>query len=247
VKVEEKMPGTQHILVVDDDREIRDLVSRFLRKNGFRVDAAADGREMKRVLELAKIDLVVLDRVMPGEDGLSLCRELRKRNRVPVIMLTLLGTETDRIVGLEVGADDYIVKPFSPHELLARVRAVLRRANELPLHQALQEAPVLEFIGWKLDRSRRQLQSPHGPTISLTDGEFDLLVALAEHPQVVLSREQLLDLARGRGAIAFDRSVDMQIARLRRKIERNPEEPELIKTVRNKGYVFTPPVVSGAT
>lgn len=236
------MESAPHILVVDDDREIRDLVSRFLRKNGLRVETAADGREMKRVLEHAKIDLVVLDRVMPGEDGLTLCKELRKRSRVPVILLTLLGTETDRIVGLEVGADDYMVKPFSPHELLARVKAVLRRANELPVHQTLREAAVLHFIGWRLDRRLRQLQSPEGLLIPLTDGEFDLLVALAEHAQVVLSRDQLLDLTRGRSASAFDRSIDMQITRLRRKIEDDADEPELIKTVRHKGYLFTPAV-----
>jgi two-component system OmpR family response regulator len=233
------MQSTPHILLVDDDREIRDLLSRFLRKNGLRVDTAADGREMKRALGRAKIDLVLLDRVMPGEDGLTLCRELRKQSRIPVIMLTLLGTETDRIVGLEMGADDYIVKPFSPHELLARVKAVLRRANDLPVRHSLQEARVLRFVGWSLDRRRRQLESPQGVIVTLTDGEFDLLVALAEHPQVVLTREQLLDLARGRGAIAFDRSIDMQVTRLRRKIEADPDEPELIKTVRNKGYIFT--------
>jgi two-component system OmpR family response regulator len=236
------MQSTPHILVVDDDREIRQLLSRFLRKNGLRVDTAADGREMKRALDQAKIDLVLLDRVMPGEDGLTLCRELRKQSRVPVIMLTLLGTETDRIVGLEMGADDYIVKPFSPHELLARVKAVLRRANDLPVQHCLQQATILRFAGWTLDRSRRQLKSPQRVIVSLTDGEFDLLVALVEHPQVILTREQLLDLARGRSAIAFDRSIDMQVTRLRRKIEANPDEPELIKTVRNKGYIFTPEV-----
>jgi len=233
------MQSTPHILIVDDDREIRDLLSRFLRKNGVRVDAAANGREMKRVLNQAKIDLVLLDRVMPGEDGLTLCREVRKQSRVPVIMLTLLGTETDRIVGLEMGADDYVVKPFNPHELLARVKAVLRRSNDLPVQNRLQDASVLRFSGWLLDRRRRRLESPQGVVVSMTDGEFGLLVALAEHPQVVLTREQLLDLARGRSAKAFDRSIDMQVTRLRRKIETNPDEPELIKTVRNKGYIFT--------
>lgn len=233
------MPSTPHILIVDDDREIRGLLSRFLCKNGLRVDAAANGREMKRALNQARIDLVLLDRVMPGEDGLTLCREIREQGRVPVIMLTLLGTETDRIVGLEMGADDYVVKPFNPHELLARVKAVLRRSNDLPVQNHLQKAPVLRFAGWVLDRSRRRLESPQGVTVSMTDGEFDLLVALAEHPQVALTREQLLDLARGRSAKAFDRSVDMQVTRLRRKIETDPDEPELIKTVRNKGYIFT--------
>jgi two-component system, OmpR family, response regulator len=236
------MSTAAHILVVDDDREIRDLLSRFLRKNGYRVDVAADGNEMKRMLDAARIDLIVLDRVLPGKDGLTLCRELRPSSRVPVILLTLLGADTDRIIGLEVGADDYLAKPFNPHELLARVKAVLRRTTELPIQNSLQNAPVLRFSGWALDRSRRRLQSPAGAIVSLTDGEFDLLVALAEHSQVVLTREQLLDLARGRSAIAFDRSIDMQVTRLRRRIEADPEEPELIKTVRNKGYMFTPEV-----
>jgi len=236
------MSGAAHILVVDDDREIRDLLSRFLRKNGYRVDVAADGNEMKRFLEGARIDLIVLDRVLPGKDGLTLCRELRASSRIPVILLTLLGADTDRIVGLEMGADDYLAKPFNPQELLARVKAVLRRTADIPLQHSLQKATVLRFCGWALDRSRRRLESPAGAIVSLTDGEFDLLVALAEHPQVVLTREQLLDLARGRSAIAFDRSIDMQVTRLRRRIEVDPEEPELIKTVRNKGYMFTPEV-----
>ncbi len=241
------MPSEPHILVVDDDREIRDLLSRFLRKNGLRVDVAADGREMKQILGQAKIDLVVLDRVMPGEDGLALCRELRSTSRMPIILLTLLGADTDRIVGLEMGADDYIQKPFNPHELLARIRAVLRRTNELPLDNTLQKARVLRFGGWILDRSRRRLQTQANVTVVLTDGEFDLLTAFAEHPLVVLSREQLLDLTRGRSAVAFDRSIDMQITRLRRKIEADPEQPSLIKTVRNKGYTFTAEVVGSAT
>ncbi len=241
------MPSEPHILVVDDDREIRDLLSRFLRKNGLRVDVAADGREMKQILGQAKIDLVVLDRVMPGEDGLALCRELRNTSRMPIILLTLLGADTDRIVGLEMGADDYIQKPFNPHELLARIRAVLRRTNELPLDNTLQKARVLRFGGWILDRSRRRLQTQANVTVVLTDGEFDLLTAFAEHPLVVLSREQLLDLTRGRSAVAFDRSIDMQITRLRRKIEVDPEQPSLIKTVRNKGYTFTAEVVGSAT
>ncbi len=240
------MSTAAHILVVDDDREIRDLLSRFLRKNGYRVDVAADGNEMKLLLENARIDLIVLDRVLPGKDGLTLCRELRTSSRVPIILLTLLGGDTDRIIGLEVGADDYLAKPFNPHELLARVKAVLRRTTDLPVQNSVQKAQVLRFSGWALDRSRRRLVSPAGAIVSLTDGEFDLLVALAEHPQVVLTREQLLDLSRGRSPIAFDRSIDMQVTRLRRRIEADPEEPEFIKTVRNKGYVFTPEVAGEA-
>ncbi|MGE0848469.1 MAG: response regulator [Hyphomicrobiaceae bacterium] len=240
------MDDAAHILVVDDDREIRELLSRFLRKNGYRVDVAGNGRDMKRVLDGARIDLIILDRIMPGEDGLTLCRDFRKQSRVPVILLTLLGAETERIVGLEMGADDYVVKPFSPQELLARVKAILRRTNDLPVQNSLQQAPVLRFAGWSLDRARRKLESPQEVIVAMTDGEFDLLVALAEHPQVILTREQLLNMARGRSAIAFDRSVDMQVTRLRRKIEADPDYPELIKTVRNKGYIFTPEVSGGA-
>lgn len=241
-----RMSTDAHILIVDDDRDIRDLLSRFLRKNGYRISAAADGNEMKHILETARIDLIVLDRVMPGSDGLSLCRELRATSRTPVILLTLLGGDTDRIIGLEIGADDYLAKPFNPHELLARIKAVLRRVSDLPLQSSLQKSPVLSFGGWKLDRSRRYLESPVGVLVSLTDGEFDLLLAFAERPQVILSREQLLDLSRGRSAAAFDRSIDMQITRLRRKIEADPEQPEIIKTVRNKGYVFTSEVTGAA-
>lgn len=195
---------------------------------------------MRGALARSKIDLVVLDRVLPGEDGIALCRALRKDSRIPVIMLTLLGSEPDRIAGLETGADDYVVKPFSPHELLARIRAVLRRANELPLQGGLQRAGILRFAGWTLDRTRRHLTSPDGATVTLTDGEFDLLVAFAEHPQVVLSREQLLDLARGRALVPFDRSIDVQVGRLRKKIENDPENPQLVKAVRARGYTFTP-------
>jgi two-component system OmpR family response regulator len=239
----EPMQSTPHILVVDDDREIRELLSRFLRKHGFRVDVAANGREMKGALERAKIDLVLLDRVMPGEDGLTLCREIREQSRVPVIMLTLLGNEMDRIVGFEMGADDYIVKPYSPNELVARVKAVLRRASELPPQNRPRQAALVLFAGWAMDRRRREIESPEGVVVTLTDGEFDLLLAFVEHPQMVLTREQLLDLARGRSGKAFDRSIDMQVTRLRRKIEADPNEPVFIKTVRNKGYIFTPDVV----
>ena len=240
------METQPHILIVDDDRDIRELLSKFLKKNGLRVDVAANGRDMKRALAESNIGLIILDRVMPGEDGLTLCRELRAHSRIPVIMLTLLGADTDRVVGLEMGADDYVQKPFSPQELLARIKAVLRRANDLPLQATLKSVSVLRFAGWTMDRNQRRLVSPAGVSVLLTDGEFDLLNAFAEHPKVILSREQLLDLARERTPIAFDRSIDMQIARLRRKIEADPETPELIKTIRNKGYVFTPEVDGSA-
>ncbi len=237
------MDSTPHILVVDDDREIRELITRFLKKNGYRADAAASGKEMRAAMVGADIDLIVLDRVMPGEDGLNLCRDLRRESRVPIILLTLLGSDTDRIVGLEMGADDYLTKPFNPQELLARIKAVLRRANDLPSKSALEKARRLTFAGWTIDRVARDLSNPDGVHVMLTDGEFDLLLAFVEHPQLSLTREQLLDLTRGRSAIAFDRSIDMQMTRLRRKIEVDPDSPEYIKTIRNKGYIFTPDVL----
>ncbi len=228
-----------HILIVDDDREIRELVARHLRKNGFQVDTAEDGIEMRKVLKTARIDLIVLDRVMPGEDGLSLCRELRKTSDTPVILLTLLGSDTDRIVGLEVGADDYVTKPFNPEEIVARIRAVLRRSNLLPpvMRQTLGRSIL--FAGWTLDCRSRRLTSPNGLVITLTDGEFDLLRVFAERPGIILTRDQLLDLTSGRQPGVFDRSVDMQIARLRRKLSAHTDASDIIKTIRQQGYMFT--------
>lgn len=234
------MESSPHILVVDDDREIRDLLSRFLRKHGFRVTAAAEGREMRKVLESGKFDLVVLDLMLPGEDGLSLCRWLRSTSPVPVIMLTAVGEETDRIIGLEMGADDYLAKPFNPRELLARIRAVLRRSEGLPKAEARKG--ILQFDGWRLDADRRELYRPDNELVPLTSGEYDLLAALVERAQRVLTRDQLLDLTRGRNTVPFDRSIDVQISRLRRKIEVDPREPARIKTVRGGGYVFAPEV-----
>jgi two-component system, OmpR family, response regulator len=242
-----KTENSGHILVVDDDREIRDLLGRFLGKHGYRVTAVADGKEMRRALADWKIDLVVLDLMLPGEDGLSLCRDLRTASRIPIIMLTMVGEETDRIIGLEMGADDYLPKPFSPRELLARMKAVLRRAQCAPAVAVDGKANVLHFAGWKLDIGRRRLESPKGLLVDLGAGEFDLLVALAEHPQRVLNRDQLLDLAHGRAEMPFDRSVDMQISRLRRKIEVDHTRPELIKTVRGGGYMFTAVVTQNET
>jgi two-component system OmpR family response regulator len=233
---------THHLLVVDDDREIRDLLARFLKKHGYRVTTARDGREMRRSLADWGVDLIILDLMLPGEDGLTLCRELRVGSDIPIIMLTAMGEETDRIVGLEMGADDYLPKPFNPRELLARVKAVLRRAYDISARQRSERDSVLRFAGWKLDLPRRQLESPEGVMVQLSGGEFDLLVAFVEHPQRILSRDQLLDLTRGRDAIPFDRSIDIQVSRLRRKIEVDPKEPEIIKTVRGTGYTFTPDV-----
>lgn len=230
--------ASAHILVVDDDRKIRDLTARFLRKHGYRVGDAANGREMDDHLANGNFDLIVLDLMMPGEDGLSICRRLRADTAIPIIMLTALGEETDRIVGLEMGADDYLPKPFNPRELLARIKAILRLGGDFR-----SPAPVsgrtLGFEGWTVDLSKRELRNPDGALVSLTAGEFDLLVALTERPQRVLNRDQLLDLTRGREAGAFDRAVDVQLSRLRRKIEADPKDPTLIKTVRGGGYMFT--------
>ncbi len=243
------MDRTPHLLVVDDDREIRSLVAQFLTKHGFRVTGVRDGAEMMRTLDGARVDLIVLDLMLPGEDGLSLCRRLRatpQTAQTPVIMLTAMGEETDRIVGLEMGADDYLAKPFSPRELLARIKAVLRRVSAPPVAGAPAAAgTVLRFEGWSLDLTKRELRSPDGVLVQLSAGEYDLLVAFVEHPQRVLTRDQLLDLARGRSAVPFDRSIDVQVSRLRRKIEPDPAEPALIKTVRGGGYLFTPIVSSG--
>jgi len=235
------MENTAHILIVDDDREIRDLLSRFLTRNGFRVSVAREEREMRKVLQDAAIDLVVLDAMLPGKDGFTICRELRATGPVPIIMLTAAGDETDRIVGLEMGADDYVPKPFNPRELLARMRAVLRRAAT-PVRTREPGGTRLRFAGWTLDTGRRQLLSPEGALVTLSTGEYDLLLALVERPQRTLSREQLLDLARGRGPVPFDRSIDVQVSRLRRKIEADPRSPEIIATVRGGGYLFAAPV-----
>jgi two-component system OmpR family response regulator len=233
-----------HLLVVEDDREIRDLVARFLTKHGFRASVAADGRAMDKVLDTAKINLVVLDVMLPGgEDGLALCRRLRADSSVPIVLLTALAEETDRIIGLELGADDYVTKPFSPRELLARIRAVLRRAPGQSLGGAPAEpSRVLAFNGWEVDLGRRHVYAPDRTRVSVTSGEFDLLVAFCDHPRRVLSRDQLLDLTHGRAPSAFDRSVDIQVSRLRHKIEADPKNPEMIQTVRSNGYFFAPEV-----
>ncbi len=236
------MEGSPHILVVDDNLEIRDLLSRFLVKDGFRVSTAPDGRAMHKVLSESTIDLIVLDLMLPGEDGLTLCRRLRAESDIPVVMLTAKGEEIDRVLGLEMGADDYLAKPFSTRELLARIKAVLRRVRSLPATRGSTEVEVFRFAGWKLDTAKWELESADGIIVPLSTGEFDLLLALIHHPQRVLSRDQLLDLARGRAATVFDRSIDTQVSRLRRKIEENPKDPKIIKTIWGGGYVFTPQV-----
>ncbi|MCY9811345.1 MULTISPECIES: response regulator [Aeromonas] len=230
--------GSPHILVVDDHSEIRDLLKRFLEQHGMRVSCARDGKEMKRLLDEREFDLLVLDLMMPGEDGLTLCRELRAKSRLPIIMLTAMGEETDRIIGLEMGADDYLSKPFNPRELLARIKAVMRRtqAESLPVPETLTRD--LRFDRWLLDVNRRELVDEEGVGMSLSTAEFDLLKVFLERPQRVLSRDQLLDLARGREAVAFDRAIDTLVSRLRRKLERDPKNPELIKTIWGGGYLF---------
>ena len=232
-----------HILVVEDDGEMRALIARFLRQNGYRVTAVRDGREMWETLAGASVDLVLLDIMLPGQSGLDLCRALRAKSGVPVIMVTARGEETDRVLGLELGADDYIPKPFGRAELLARVRALLRRARgETGAPQAGASGVLLRFGGWTLDTRRRELIAPDGTSIDLSGGEYDLLLAFCEHPQRVLSRDQLLDLARSRSAIGIDRSVDVMVSRLRRKIEPSDDSPAMIKTIRGAGYMFVPAV-----
>lgn len=237
------MSRSPHILIVEDDREIRSMVSRFLQKHGLRVSAADGARAMDRILETARIDLVVLDLMLPGEDGLSICRRLRATSKMPVIMLTASGEPVARVVGLEMGADDYVPKPFDPHELLARIKAVLRRTSALPA--AAEAAPaVLSFAGWCLDAVARELRNPEGSRVTLTSAEFDLLVAFCRHARRTLTRDQLLDLSQGRAGAPLDRSIDILVSRIRRKIERDPRDPQLIKTVRSGGYIFTPDVTT---
>lgn len=238
----EPAPQSEHLLVVDDDREIRDLLKRYLTKHGYRVTTARDGQEMRKALRDWQLDLIVLDLMLPGEDGLELCRNIRAISTIPVIMLTALGEETDRIIGLEMGADDYLPKPFNPRELLARIKAVMRRGRDGLSAPRAAGSETLVFADWRLDIAKRRLRSPQGVIVDLTSGEYDLLVAFAERPQRVLNRDQLLDITRGREAAPLDRSIDVQIGRLRRKIESDPANPELVKTVRGTGYIFTPEV-----
>ena len=226
-----------HLLVVDDDREIRDLLARFLEKHGFRVTAARDGRELRSLWPGSRFALAVLDLMLPGEDGLSLLRFIREEGRTPVVMLTAMGEETDRIVGLELGADDYVAKPFNPRELLARIRAVLRRV-EAAAGQAEPRAATFRFAGWTLETARRRLVSPAGVEVPLTGGEYELLAVLAERAGRVLTREMLMDLLHGRAAGPFDRAIDVAVSRVRRKLDDDGKNPTLIKTVRGGGYVL---------
>jgi len=237
------MSAGPHILVVDDHREIRELVSRALSKEGFRVSTAADGRAMRKVLADSRIDLILLDLMLPGEDGLSLCRSIRAGSNIPIIMLTAKGEEVDRIVGLEMGADDYLPKPFSSRELVARIKAVLRRSHEPAQTGNPEQRPKrYRFDRWTLDTGSRELLRADGVAVPLSTGEYDLLIAMVERPQRVLNRDQLLDLARGRSVAGLDRSIDTQVSRLRKKLELDPNDPKIIKTVWGGGYSFTPAV-----
>jgi two-component system OmpR family response regulator len=238
------------ILIVDDDEGIRNLVSSFLEKHGFQTDTAGDPMQMRAKLGGGRYDLIVLDVMMPGEDGLSTLRKLHADGGPPVIMLSAVGTDIDKIVGLEMGADDYMAKPCNPRELLARIRTVLRRQPGRADAPAMLKASapiggVLRFAGWTMDPVGRMLHDPDDNIVVLSDGEFRLLRAFIEHPRRVLTRDQLLDYARGADSEHYDRAIDVQISRLRRKLSAGEGKPELIRTVRNEGYMFVPAVARG--
>ena len=241
------MSTGSRILIVDDDSGIRTLISSFLEKHGYHTDTAADPSAMRTLLETQSYDLIVLDLMMPGEDGLTALRRLQKGEGPPVIMLSAVGSDIDRIVGLEMGAEDYLAKPCNPRELLARIRTVLRRAERTPPAPAPKDAaeaeePGLRFAGWRIDLVGRSLTDPQGAPVTLSDGEFRLLRAFVEHPRRVLTRDQLLDYARGPDSEHYDRAIDVQISRLRRKLGPADRDAELIRTVRNEGYMFVPQV-----
>ncbi|MER9422146.1 response regulator [Mesorhizobium sp. M0317] len=239
------MDHVDHILIVDDDREIRELVSGYLKKNGLRATAVPDGRQMRAFLDTDSVDLIILDVMMPGDDGLVLCRQLRagKHKATPILMLTARNDETDRIIGLELGADDYLVKPFAARELLARINAVLRRTRMLPPNlQVTETGRLLKFGAWRLDTVARHLLDEDGTAIALSGAEYRLLCVFVDHPQRVLNRDQLLNLTQGREAEIFDRSIDLLVSRLRQRLRDDAREPAYIKTVRSQGYVLSMPV-----
>jgi two-component system OmpR family response regulator len=241
------MESWHHILVVDDHRDIRDSLAKYLGQHEYRVSIAADAAdaaEARRIIGDRAIDLVVLDIMMPGEDGLSLCRHLRQTSELPVILLTAVGDETDRVVGLEMGADDYLTKPFNPRELLARIKSVLRRAHSLPPRAGSAEAGKIRFGKWIFNATQREVIGPDGVGVALSTAEFHLLSTFLDHPNMVLSRDQLLDFTAGRNARVFDRAIDNQVSRLRKKIEDDPKKPNLIKTVWGGGYMLGVEVTS---
>ncbi|MGZ5161777.1 MAG: response regulator [Burkholderiales bacterium] len=240
------MAASDQVLIVDDDDEIRTLLSEYLQRNGYRTSSVADGRSMWAVLESKRPDIIVLDLMLPGDDGLTLCRNLRARSSIPIIILTARGEETDRIVGLEMGADDYLAKPFNPRELLARIKSVLRRSRSLPENSGCAEAKTLSFAGWSLDIKARHLISPGGVVVPLSGVEFKLLRVFLSHPNRVLTRDQLLNLMMSRDALPFDRAIDVQVSRLRHRLSEDAKEPSIIKTVRGEGYVFAAHVEAGS-
>jgi two-component system OmpR family response regulator len=226
------------ILIVDDDEDIRKLLEEYLRKNGFDAQAVADGPAMREALAAKPASLVVLDLMLPVEDGLSLCRQLRARSQVPVLMLTAKGDPVDRIIGLEMGADDYLAKPFDPRELLARIRSILRRAKALPADTGINVPECFRFSGWRLDTRERNLLAPDGVVVPLSGAEYRLLLIFLQNPNAVLSRDQLSNFTFGRDADPLDRTIDMQVSRLRERLRDEAREPAIIKTVRGKGYVL---------
>jgi two-component system OmpR family response regulator len=230
------MDTEPHIIVVDDHADIRDPLARYLSKNGFRVSSAASAEKVREMMRAAAPDLIVLDVMMLGEDGLSLCRHLRETTEIPVILLTAMAEDTDRIIGLEVGADDYVTKPFNPRELLARIKAVLRRTRAVPKRDEPLPSTRLRFAQWILDDARRELIDDGGTTVPLSTSEHKLLRVLLQRPGMVLNRDQLLDLTAGRDAQPFDRSIDNQVSRLRKKLEQDPKKPEILQTVWGGGY-----------
>jgi two-component system OmpR family response regulator len=241
------MDRPDHILIVDDDAEIRTLLGRYFEKNGLRATAVADGRAMWQALDRGAFDLVVLDLMLPGDDGLTLCRNLRAHSDIPVIMLTARGEETDRIVGLEMGADDYLPKPFSARELLARIKVILRRARSLPPNMRPEEETEIRFADWVLDTRQRHLVSPGGVVTPIGGAEYRLLRIFLDHPNRVLSRDQLMEMTQGKEADALDRSIDVQVSRLRRRLGDGSRDAAMIKTVRGEGYVLSVPVMKDAS
>jgi len=233
-----------HVVIVDDDREIRGLLAQYLEKHDFRTTTVADGREMRRILERSHVDLLVLDLMLPGEDGLSLCRELRSRSQLPIIMLTARGEDVDRIVGLELGADDYVAKPFNPRELLGRIKAVLRRSAHAPRDPSPDDVRGFSFGGWRLDTVSRTLANEEGREVALSGAEYRLLAVLLGSGNRVLTRAQLTELLRGRDADPFDRSIDVRVSRLRQILGDDARAPQIIKTVYGEGYVIGVSVVT---
>lgn len=238
------MQRNYHLLIVDDHRDIREPLAKYMKQQGYRVTVAPDASVARELLQTHRFDLVVLDIMMPGEDGLSLCRHIQATSQLPVILLTAVADEVDRIIGLELGADDYVVKPFSPRELLARIKSVLRRSALMPRTIEKAATKAYRFENWTLRVNQREIFNSDGRSFSLTTSEFDILLAMLERPNVALSRDQLLDLTKGRAAIVFDRTIDNHVSRLRQKIEADPQNPKLIQTVWGTGYKISCDVVA---